>query len=37
MYLSKDRSGKLALFGLPLTAIAVFFTPAANAEYPCGT
>lgn len=37
MYLFKDWVGKLALFGLPLAAISTFFTPTANAEYPCGS
>ena len=37
MYLPKNWVGKLALFGWPLAAIATFFTPTANAEYPCGS
>lgn len=37
MYLLRNRIGKLALLGWPLVVIATFFTPTANAEYPCGS
>ena len=37
MNLSKGLFGKLALFGLPVVAIATLFTPTASAEYPCGS
>lgn len=37
MNLSIASFGKLSIVGLPLAVMMAFFTPAAKAEYPCGS